>query len=147
MNKLKKIIVFMVMLVLMVSMVPLNASYAQTGSSGCIGKYKCYGCKNLGCEVYKVQNITTYYSYDDCKKVVDKASKTSNVATVAAIFTGSKSNTIGSIIGLYGGSVSRLAEPFKTAIVKQKGLEVSYEFVITKINASSFARKSSVKYR
>lgn len=142
----KKILILPLLLSLMVSIVPLNLSYAQTGR-GCVGKYSCYGCKKSNCQVYKVQKITTYYTIADCKKVVARANATSNASTVASIFVGAKSNTLGALIGLYGGSVSRTAEIFKTAIAKGKGLEVSYEYVITKVNASSFARKSSYRFR
>lgn len=122
-------------------------AYAQWGQSTCPGIYKCYGCSAFDCSVYKVQNLTVRFSYDECKKIVQRGSSISDFTGYASMIVGYKSGIASTWLGLYSMNVSKNIEMFKTAVAKNSGLELKAEYVI---NRNSYSlnryRKASKKY-
>lgn len=122
-------------------------AYAQWGQVTCPGIDKCYGCSAFDCSVYKVQNLTVRFSYDECKKIVQRGNSISNFTGYASMIVGYKNGIASAWLGLYSMNISKNIEMFKTAVAKNAGLELKAEYVI---NRNSYSlnryRKASKKY-
>lgn len=150
--KFKKLSYILLIAICFTSITPIStyASEIQTrqwGQATCPGIDKCYGCSAFNCQVYKVQNLTVRFSYDECKKVVQRGSTASNFTGYASIVVGVKKTVAGAWLGLYSMNVSNNIEMFKTAVAKNSGLELKAEYVINKRSYSlNRYRKASKKY-
>lgn len=115
----------------------------------CKGKMKCDGtCNGRKCGIWKVQKIRTYYSLSDCKEVVKRARYAKQASNISSFLLGiGKKSVPASIIRTYGNTMGDYITFFNNAVSKGKGVSFDYEFCITTVNASSFARNSSYTYR
>ncbi|MCP2238872.1 hypothetical protein [Thermoanaerobacterium thermosaccharolyticum] len=80
--------------------------------------------------VYKVVHISTYFSKSECKTLANRASRISDWTTWISVVVGSKKTVLGTLIGLYGYSVSKTAVPFQIAADRGTGVCVSYDCII-----------------
>lgn len=74
--------------------------------------------------------ISTYYTASECRTIANRASTTSDWTTWAGLFIGFGKPIPGALIGLYGYSVSKTAQPFIIASNKGTGVRISYTYVI-----------------
>lgn len=144
--KFKKLLYGLLIAICFTFITPVYA-YAQWGQVTCPGIDKCYGCSAFNCSVYKVQNLTVRFSYDECKKIVQRGNSISDFTGYASIIVGLKNGIASTWLSLYSMNVSKNIEMFKTAVAKNSGLELKAEYVINKNSYSlNRYRKASKKY-
>lgn len=115
--------------------------YAQWGQKRC-PKDTCYGhCGATDCDIYQVVKITTYFSYEECKKIVNRASKVSNFAEYTSYIIGIKYVPAGILTGMYASNISAQKAFFQQAVTLKRGIKITYEWVITNTTSCSYARK------
>lgn len=145
MNIRKKI--FLVTLISVLVLSNTFCAYAQWGQKRC-PKDKCYGnCGASDCDIYRVVKITTYISYEECKKIVNRASKVSTVAEYTSYVIGIKYVPAGILTGMYASNISAQKAFFQQAVTLKRGIKISYEWVITNITSCSYARKGSYVFK
>lgn len=151
-SKFKKLSYILLIAICFTSIAPI-ATYAseiqtrQWGQATCPGMNSCYGCAAFDCSVYKVQNITVRFTYDECLKVIQRGVTASDIASLASKIATVKSGVATAWLELYSKSVSRNIEMFRTAVNKNSGLELKAEYVINKNSYSlNRYRKGTKKY-
>lgn len=143
-KKSKKVIMLLLACVLMLSC--SSTAFAQWGEKTCPGD-TCYGdCGATSCKIYKVVDISTYYTLADCKTIVNSYSKYSTLSEYASYAAGVKNVPVGILLGKFSSNMSSAKAFFQKAVNLKCGITVSYEWVITDITSSSYGRNGSIVY-
>lgn len=96
---------------------------------------------------YAVQKIKTYYSYNECKKIVQNYKTTSKISTISAALTG-KNPFISAALVAYGYSMTDAAEFFQKAVNKRTGVEISYDYYLSNTSHSmNVAKNTKITYK